>query len=59
MTHSRTHPRRFWKVLILFLLFLVGFGMALLEKLERRKAEHLAVRELLSQGGQHAVPPGP
>ena len=59
MTHSRTRPRRFWKILALFLLFLFGFGLALLEKLERRKAEHLAVRELLSQSGHHAPPPGP
>lgn len=58
MTHIGRFPR-FKKVLVLFLLFLVGFGLALLEKLERRKAEHLAVRELLSQGGHHAPPPGP
>lgn len=59
MTHSRVRSPRSWKVIVLFLLFLVGFGLALLEKLERRKAEHLAVRELLSQSGHHAPPPGP
>ena len=59
MTQSPVRSPRSWKALILFLLFLVGFGLALLEKLERRKAEHLAVRELLSQSGHHAPPTGP
>lgn len=58
MTQIGRFPR-FKKALVLFLLFLVGFGMALLEKLERRKTEHLAVRELLSQSGHHAPPIGP